>query len=194
EKIEGHNVIIASGSNFWPFVKAKFDYKNITEQTYTGSLVEFVNDPNSVIQSFATSEPYVMEQEGVNIELRLVSESGYNPYMNLIFTTEDFIKENPETVRQFVAASLKGWDYYKENFEEINPVLQEGNPDVPLEKMAFSAQAAMEYIYTGDALEHGLGYMSEDRWQQLADQLIEVGLLKADTDVTEAFTTEFLPE
>jgi len=194
DKIEGHNVIIASGSNFWPFIKAKFDFKNITEQTYTGSLVEFVNDPNSVIQSFSTSEPYVMDQEGVDIELRMVSESGYNPYMNLIFTTEDFIKENPETVRQFVAASLKGWDYYKDNFEEINPVLQEGNPDVPLEKMAFSAEAAMELIYTGDALEHGVGYMSEERWQELADQLVEVGLLKEGTDVSGAFTTEFLPQ
>jgi NitT/TauT family transport system substrate-binding protein len=36
--------------------------------------------------------------------------------------------------------------------------------------------------------------MKEARWEENKKQLLEVGLLKKDVDVNEAFTTEYLPK
>ncbi|GAK39356.1 nitrate/sulfonate/bicarbonate ABC transporter nitrate/sulfonate/bicarbonate-binding protein [Paenibacillus sp. TCA20] len=38
-----------------------------------------------------------------------------------------------------------------------------------------------------------MGYMTEARWSELKDQLLEIGLLTKDLDVSEVFTTEYLP-
>lgn len=191
--LNGHKVYVASTASFWLFMKNKYKLDKAQEMKYTGSLVNFVNDPQAVTQGYVTSETYTLQQQGVDFGTLLNADSGYNIYAGVYFTTEKMIKEHPDQVKAFVEATVKGWDYYKDHYEEINPSIQEKNPDMSLDMMKFSAEKEMDFAYGGDAATKGTCTMSEERWSELQKQLVDVGVLKKAEPIANAFTLEFLP-
>ena len=46
----------------------------------------------------------------------------------------------------------------------------------------------VELIFGGDAEEHGFGYMSNERWKALQDELLDLGIIKEAEDVSKIFT------
>ncbi|MEM5597672.1 hypothetical protein AAHB53_17710 [Niallia circulans] len=47
-----------------------------------------------------------------------------------------------------------------------------------MELMDYGAKAEEELIFGGDAKEHGFGYMSDERWTMLQDELLDLGIIK----------------
>ncbi|MBW5447917.1 myristoyl transferase [Cohnella sp. CFH 77786] len=192
-ELNGRKVYVSSGSTYWEFLKKTYKLDKVQELKYTGSLANFVADPEAATQIYITSEPFTMQQEKVDVDYFLNYDLGYKQYGNILYTTEDYLKNHPDIVKAYVEASIKGWTYYKDNAEEINKVMQEKNPDLKLEAMAFGAEAQKPLIYEGDAAANGIGYMSADIWSGLQKQLIDLGILKSEEPVEKAFTNEFLP-
>ncbi|MEM1504749.1 ABC transporter substrate-binding protein [Domibacillus sp. 8LH] len=193
EDLNGREVFVQPGITYWDFLKNKYDLSKVTELGYNGQHVNFIDNKTSVTQSFVTSEPFFMEQEKVQVETMLVSESGYDPYNVVLFVTKDYLESHKETVQKFVSSYIKGWQSYEQSSDEINQVIVGENPNIALEALDFETKTQHEYIYGKDAAEHGIGYMTEERWDTLKKQLLEIGLLKEDFKTSEMFTTEFLP-
>ncbi|GAE26749.1 taurine uptake ABC transporter [Halalkalibacter wakoensis JCM 9140] len=190
--LDGRTVYVAPGVMYWEYIQSAYNL-NVDEMAFTGQFGPFIADDEAVSQAFVTTAPYNLAQEGIDVDYLFIDDSGYETYANVLFTTEDYIEENYDTVRAYIEASLKGWDYYKTNYDEINPVIQEANPDYDLEAMAYGSEALIDLIYGSDAAEHGVGYMSEQKWSKLLAQLKDIGVVESDIDVNELFTTEFLP-
>jgi NitT/TauT family transport system substrate-binding protein len=193
EDLNGRSVFIQPGITYWEFLKSKFDLSEVQEMVYNGQYATFINDPEAVSQSFVTSEPFMLENQGIENETKLISESGYDPYNVVLFVTRDYLEENKDTVQKMVTSFVKGWDAYKDSSEEINKGINKLNPDLSLESLAFETETQAEFIYGREAEENGVGYMTEERWTTLKDQLLALDLLEEDFDVSEIFTTEFLP-
>ncbi len=192
-ELNGHKVYVASGSTYWEFLKKIYKLDNVQELKYTGSLANFVSDPDAATQIYVTAEPFAMKEQNVEVDYFLNYDLGYKQYGNVLYTTEDYIKEHPDIVKAYVEASIKGWNYYKDNSEEINKFIQEKNPDMSLEAMAFGAETQKPLVYEGDAAVHGVGYMNPEIWSSLQKQLLDLGILKSEEPVEKAFTNEFLP-
>ncbi|MDQ0859961.1 ABC transporter substrate-binding protein [Bacillus sp. V2I10] len=192
EDLNGKTVYTAPGSGYWEYIKSTYNLTEVKEMSYTGSLATFIEDKNAVTQGYVTSEPYSLDEQGVKNDYLFIHDSGFETYGNIIFTTEKVIKENPELVHSFMDATVKGWNYYRENWEEVNPIIRESNPELTLEKMEYAAKTEEELIFGGDAEEYGFGYMSEERWSMLQDELLKLEIIKNKEDITNAFTVEFL--
>lgn len=191
--LNGKTVITAPGVGYWEYIKKAYELDDVTEMSYTGQLSTFIEDPNAVTQGYVTSEPFTLDQEGIDNNTLLIHDSGFQPYSNVIFTTEEVIEEQPEMVEAFMKATVRGWEYYRENAAEVQPFLQEYNPDLTEELMEFGAETQEEFIFGGDAEEHGFGYMTEERWADLQEKMIDLELITNDEDPNNYFTTEFLP-
>lgn len=191
--LNGRTVFIQSGQPYWEFLKHKYNLDKVTELAYTGQHANFIADPKSASQSFVTGEPFAVEEQGVPVDTLLVADAGYQPYAAVIYTTEDFLEKNPETVKAFVQGTVQGWEDYKTSSDEIDAFIRTVNTNMSEKEMKFAVETQEEFIYGYDAAEHGVGYMTEERWSTLKDQLLEIGLLTKDQDVTQAFTAEFLP-
>ncbi|RXZ82666.1 myristoyl transferase [Paenibacillaceae bacterium] len=194
EDLDGRKAYVGSGVAYWEFMKKAFDLGKVQEFAYNGSLASFIEDDTAVSQSYMTSEPYTLAQEGIEVDFLLNADSGYAPYGNILYTTEKFLKDHPDIVKAYVEASVRGWNYYKDNYEEVNVFIKDFNPDMPLDKLEYSATALQPLVYGFDAETNGVGYMSEERWQTLMEQLLDLGLLESPIDVKTVFTTEFLPK
>src|SRR5690606_35642448 len=128
EELEGRSIYVYVGSAYLEYVKKTYNLKEIKEFKFNGHS-EFAANPGSLAQAYATNQPYGLEKLGVSAGIKLIADSGYKPYNNIIFTTQDVLKEHPETVKAFLAATMKGWNYYFEHYEDINTILLEENPD-----------------------------------------------------------------
>ncbi|WP_057774753.1 ABC transporter substrate-binding protein [Cytobacillus dafuensis] len=186
-------VFVTPGAGYWEFLKQKYDLSNVKEMAHTGTLINFIADEQAVAQVFAASEPFVLEKEGVDIDMLYLKDTGYSPYSNVIFTTEKFLKEDPEAVKAFVESTIKGWNYYNDHPAEVNKYLKEVNKDLDVELMAKEAEAQKEFIYDGDGKTHGVGFMKKESWEEMKEILLNLNLIKDDIDVSKVFTTEFLP-
>lgn len=192
--LNGHKVYVAATANFWQYMKKKYKLDTAQEMKYTGQLVNFVNDKNSVTQGYLTSEPFTLQQQNIEFGTLLNADSGYNIYAGVYFTTEKMVAEHPDQVKAFVEATVKGWDYYKDHSDEIHPMIKEKNPDMGLDMMKYSAQKEMDFVYGGDAVTKGTGIMTQERWAEVQKQLVDVGVLKKAEDLSKVFTTQFLPK
>lgn len=194
DELNGRKVFVQPGIVYWEYLKTQYDLSKVEELAHTGQHGNFIADENSVTQAFVTSEPYFMELDGVEVETKLISDAGYDPYNIVLYVTKEYLEENKETVKAFTTAFVEGWNLYKDSYEDINKVIQKDNPDIELESLKFEAEAQSEFVYGGDAVEHGVGYMTEERWVTLIDQLNELKILEETFDAKEIFTTEFLSE
>lgn len=194
EDLNGREVFIQPGITYWDFLKNEYDLSGVNELAYNGQNVTFIEKQESVTQAFVTSEPFFLEREGIPTETLLVSESGYDPYNVVLFVTEEYLEEHSTIVEQFVDSYLEGWELYKDNYEEINEVITEVNPNIAVEELNYEAETQYEYIYGFDAASHGTGHMTLDKWGTLKNQLLDINLLDEDFETEEIFTTEFLPE
>ncbi|MCM3781383.1 ABC transporter substrate-binding protein [Neobacillus mesonae] len=192
--LNGRTVFIQQGQPYWEFLKHKYNLDTVKEVAYTGQHGNFIEDSQSASQSFVNGEPFVVEKQGINVDTKLIADSGYEPYAAVIYTTEKYLEENPETVKAFIGGTVEGWYDYRENYEQINKKILEINTNLAEDEIAFGEEAQRDFVYGYDAEENGMGYMTEARWTELKDQLMDIGLLTKDMDVNEVFTTDYLPE
>lgn len=192
EDLNGKKVYTAPGSGYWEFIKKAYKLDKVKDMAYTGSLATFIDDEDAVTQGYATNEPFSISEQGVDTDFLYIHDAGFETYANVIFTTEDIVKENPEMVKAFMDSTRKGWEYYRDNSDEMNPYLHEKNPELSLDALAYGAKMEEELIFGGDAEEHGFGYMSEERWVNLQSTLLDLDIIKNKDDVKQAYTLDFL--
>ncbi len=124
-------------------------------------------------------------------------------YAVLVDCNTGWLEENPETAAAFIGALQKGYEYTQANPIEAGDILIAANPD------AFSTEEGVELVHLSQEAissdymldEAGeFGVMTEERWAELGEWLLENGLL-SDVDgntLTEApdwsafFTNEYL--
>ena len=124
------------------------------------------------------------------MELRQFDER-LDYYTPVIITSETMIAEKPETVRKFLAAATKGYEYAIENPEESAKILQQYAPDYDLEMLTISQQY-LSPKYAEDAPRWG--EMKDEVWNNYTDLLVEYGVLPEAIPAETLYTNEFLPE
>lgn len=188
--LNGH-MVARVPSPYWDYLKKHYGLSSVKEINNTGSLADFKRQPGFVQQCFESSEPYTAGKEGIKDfgTLSVAKDGGYNPYGNLLFTTEQVIKQNPDMVREVVAAVVRGWKDFAADPATAKAFILKTNPDVDPGAYDFGART----IAKGGYLGPNPGSMTDARWKTLAAQLTAIGELKPGFDYKKAFTTKYLP-
>ncbi|MCC5978965.1 MAG: ABC transporter substrate-binding protein [Salinarimonas sp.] len=177
----------------WLMVAHGFREDNV--RPYTFNPAPFIADPRAVQQGYLTSEPFAVESEaGFAPNVFLLADQGFATYATTIETRRELVEERPEVVQCFVDGSAIGWyNYLYGDNEAANEMIMRDNPEMTLEKIAYSIEKLKEYeiVDSGDALELGIGAMTDERIETFFEQMVEAGLFEADLDFRQAYTLEF---
>ena len=196
-ELKTHTLLIGqtSETTFWPWLKKKYGFRDEQKRPYAFSVHPFLVDKNIAQQGLVTSEPYAIEKAGIKPRVFLLAESGYPPYAETIVATEKTLKQKPDVVRRFVQATAEGWKSYLNNPAPGNALIVKDNPQIETALLAYGVTKMREYqlVSGGDAQSKGLLSMTDARWQQTRDFLVQYGLLRADVDVRKAYSLDFLP-
>lgn len=112
-------------------------------------------------------------------------------YTPVLATNEKMIEQNPDTVKAFVKAVSKGYEFTIENPEEAAEVLLKAAPDLD-EELVKKSQEWLAPHYQDDAARWGEQKL--EVWENYANWMLKNGLLEKELDAEKAFTNEFLPK
>ncbi len=146
-------------------------------------------DQEEAVVVYVTNEPVQLRNLGYD-----VSVIGVADYVQLaangIISNETTIAENPEMVRRFVGAAIKGLEDTIADPEEAYEIcknfvegLADADKAVQMEVLKLSID-----FWKADTL----GYSQMSAWENMQEVLLDMGLLTEPLNLDDAFTNEFI--
>ncbi|MDP2864164.1 MAG: ABC transporter substrate-binding protein [bacterium] len=168
--------------------KTGVDSTKIQEVPVIAGISQITSDKFDAQILYEINEAILLKQEGHEVNLIKPRDYGLTFYADTLFTTEKMLKERSDVVRNFVEASIDGWETAIANQEtaidevlRINNSLDRGHQERFL-------QASIPLIESSQSI----GYSEKKIWEEIQDILLSQNLLKQPIDVDKAFTNEFL--
>jgi len=131
------------------------------------------------------------ESQGAQLDVYRFADHGVPTVSTSIFANNDYLKSNPDVVRKFVAASLKGWsfalDHPDQAIKDVKKVFPETN-----EKLATAELAAITPLFCSGGAKY-IGKAEDALWAKSQDLLAEVKLLPAGQDPKTYYSNDYLP-
>jgi len=112
-------------------------------------------------------------------------------YTPLFITSEKMLKDNPETVRKFMSAVSRGYEFAMQNPAEAASILETAAPENDERLVTKSSQ-----YMTTHFVDRGRqwGFQDQDTWAKFEQFLRDSGLTTKQIDVKAAYTNDYLPK
>lgn len=133
-----------------------------------------------------------LPEKGIDVNVISPQDYGINTHGYTIFTTEEMIKERPETVRKFLEATIRGIEYTLNNPSESADILAEKSDKI--DRDLEYKRLLMYNEVTSNSKEYPIGYMDYGMFKETYERLAEEGVIGQEFDVSDAFTIQFLEE
>ena len=141
-----------------------------------------LRNESDAFDAYLTDQGQSMEEAGVAGRYILPNQYGVDFYGDVLATTESLARQSPEKVRAFREASLKGWTYALNHIDEmIDMILANYNTQgLTREHLHYEANVTREMILP---FLVEIGYMNNERWQDILNVFIEGNFLPKDSTI-----------
>ena len=147
-----------------------------------------------VLAAFKSNEPNVIRGLGFDVNMFDAADYGV-PTLGLTYIVrQEQIDEDSDTVERFLKATMKGLEFAAANTEETLDIVLKYAEGADREHMRFMLDAEFADSVSPLTDTNGLGWMSEEQWQEFHDSLLKYGALPGSQDVSAAFTDDFLED
>ncbi len=197
EALRGRTILVGAEARvtWWPFLVKKYGLKDDQLRPYTFNMQPFLADKQIIQQGYLGSEPFTIRQAGVNPDLLLLHDAGFENYGTTINIGAKTLADRREVIQRFVDATMAGWDQYLKgpaggvDTAPANALIKAHNPEMGDDLIAFGTKMMNEagLVRSGDAATLGIGAMTEARWQRFHAAVAEIGVLPATLDWKKAF-------
>jgi len=133
------------------------------------------------------------EKQGLHVEAMRFADFGLVAYGNMVMTTDGLIKENPDLVRRFTQATVKGLAYAFDKPQEAVTILQKYHKEADPEFSTDELLSTKELAWSDEAKANGLGSISREKMTSTRDVVTSALSLKRVVPVEELYTIQFLP-
>lgn len=185
-------VVYGDDENLYRIMLKKngIDEKSINEVPALTGISQILTDKVDAKMAYEMNDAVLLELEGEDVNVLSFRDYGVKVYADTIFTTKEMIENNPEKVKKFLRASIKGWREAINNPEKAINQLLEVNSSLNYEHQLGYLKGSIPIILT----DQKIGFSEKAVWQEMIDNLYEFGTIKNKIDVNQVFTNEFLEE
>jgi hypothetical protein len=149
--------------------------EKLTILPHTHTVAPLLEGRVEALSAYSTDEPFVLQQAKFPYVLLTPRAGGIDFYGDVLFTSQRQLRQHPEQVKAFRAASLKGWEYAVQHPEEmVQLIYQRYSTRHSLEHLRFEAQKTLALIKP-ELVE--MGYQYPGRWQHMIDIYRQQGML-----------------
>ena len=169
----------------------KLSESNVTLDAIGFNQVELVaSGQQDIVVGYTANEPIQLRAQGIAVtEIRVADYAQLAA--NGLLASEKVIAENPELVRAFVGAFLKGLRDTIANPDEAFQLSEAHIPNFADLDSAVQKQILATSLEQWQAERPG--YCNPQAWENMQDVLLDMGLISEKMDLSKAFTNEFIP-
>ena len=175
------------------------DFKSIKIQETAGPMLPaaLVTRKVDFISMFRASNDEVTEQAAAKLGIKLsrvfMKDAGLDIYGSVLIVKEDDIKNRPEFVRAYVAATLEGLRYARENQEEALKILLKHKPELdPVLTAQQFKNAVTEVFLPPELVNLGLGFIKPEIMEKTVKVVNEYFDVGRKITAKEVYTNQFL--
>jgi NitT/TauT family transport system substrate-binding protein len=195
DDLNGHSLMFKIGSSYFEYLVRRHKLDRSKILPLTGSMTQFIKDPDFIQQGYPTTDFYAVKLAGVKVRWLPIADDEFNPYNVLIAHTQ-LVAEHPDWVKAFSLAAYRGWAEYLRNPKPVHEYLKKINPEMNDALMDYSFQVSRDLkFFEGDpARGESLGKIDPVRWSKLHDTLLKYKMIKKPVDLKKVYTEAFSPE
>ena len=160
--------------------KVKID--NIKFLKHTHNIDDLINKNTDVISAYISKSPYELQKRGIEYNVFDPKKFGFDMYSDMLYTSENLINNDLNTVLLFKKASLKGWEYAYSNINETVDVIIDkyNNQNLKKNELIYEAKELRKLSYFNTSV---LGEIKKDKIQRIHDLYNLMGLVPKPIDL-----------
>jgi NitT/TauT family transport system substrate-binding protein len=203
EDLIGKKVATSPGSSstvlFQAMLKAsgipesKIDIVNVDSTSKVASLLQHRVD---AVTGLMSSECVLVKEQSPEEKVACMpmADFGVNALGVGLIVNDDTIKQNPDLVRRFVRASLKGWAEALKDPAEAAAIGKKHFPLADTKVLQAQLESVIPSTHSANSVGHPLGWMAEADWRGTIETLRSYMGLTSTASVTDYYTDEFIPD
>ncbi len=146
---------------------------------------------DAIVDAYWNIEAVELAQEGFETNVIQLPEVGVPNYNELVMTTsESYAAENPDLVRRFVGALVKGHEHALNHPESARDAILAANEQLDPETVEKTLELTVP-IFKDKG--EPVGYQDPEEWRAYVEWAAENGVLPRTVSVNEVMTNEYLP-
>ena len=152
---------------------------------------------DALLGYFMDQGPRMQLQTGVKMGwTRLYDMAGVTTLSSAIITNNDWLKDakNQDTLRRFLRATQRGWDYSNKNRAEAAEIFRKAAPVFTQEIALLEVDGTMTIIHTERTKGKAIGWSAAEDWKDTQTLLETYAKLKPQPDLNVYYTNSFLSE
>jgi NitT/TauT family transport system substrate-binding protein len=208
-ELEGKKLAISAGNShqiLWPLFEKMSGLK---PNSVTWVTMDAASMPPSLIRGVTDAVPFFVVHEArirkiarqQNVDLRLLSawaDLGFDLSSTSLVAREETIAKDPDGLKAFLRATLKGADYAFRNkhYDEGVGYLVKHHPEVDPDGALGAAQVATRFVYAEEVTSGkvAVGQFEAPRLEKTRDTYTQYLELKRKVALEELYTNDLLPD
>jgi NitT/TauT family transport system substrate-binding protein len=199
--LEGKSIGITAGSaqfQQWPaFAKgAGIDPSKVrlVNVDPAGVGTALLNNQVPAIAAFAQGYvPLIEIRANKTARIFWYADYGVNVVSNGVIVHNDFLKSDPETVRAFLAPTIKGFLYARSNPEEAIELIRKLSPAIDPKIARREMDISWRSWVTPNTRGKELGWSSDVDWEETVKVLKQYGGVTTPLEASQLYTNELVP-
>ncbi|WP_345975229.1 diguanylate cyclase [Sulfurimonas sp. HSL3-7] len=98
---------------------------NMILQKHSFDVDDLINKKTDLMASYLSNEPFLLQEKKVEYTIFDPKDSGFDFYSDILFTTENEVRDHRQRALDFRSASLKGWAYAFDHIDETVALILE---------------------------------------------------------------------
>lgn len=158
------------------FLALGIEPEQYTHVPYTFNDDILLDGDADAFSAYVTNQPEYYREQGADVMIIDPMNYGIDFYGDMIFTSQEYVENNPEKAKAFVEASIKGWAYALEHPEVIIDYMRNNyESEKSLNLLRYEAKTTKPLISPSVI---PIGTTFKQRFQRIATTYYELGLAK----------------
>lgn len=166
--------------------------EDVIVQKHSFNLEDLINGKTDAMASYVSNEPIRLAERNIEYKIFHPKDYGFRFYDDILFTSSQFIKNNPKLTKDFLDATLRGWDYAFKNIGETSEVIHS--------KYNSQNKTKIQLVKEGESLrdlvcnyeDSKIGCIDKDILKEIAQTYKVLGLMDDNIDL-DSFVYEHNP-
>ena len=157
---------------------------DLIQVKHTFNIDNLIDSNTDLMVAYISNEPFLLKKRGIEINIFDPKEYGFDFYSDILFTTNDEVKNNYLRVNRVREATLRGWRYAFSHIQEsVDLIYKKYNAqNKSREAILFEAQELKKLAYYKT---DKLGKIDKNKIQRIYDIYNVMGVVQNHIDINE---------